>query len=89
MSFPVGESAEQKLRKEVAELKARPPKVIEREVEVIIEVEKEPKDTEEFYKNHEHKFKGSGLNRHCTVCGVFENIVKMLQPVALPDNITE
>lgn len=78
MSFPVGESAENKLRKELADLKALPPKVIERKVEVIIEVEKEPKDTEEFYKNHEHMYKGSGLRRRCTVCGVFENVIKMI-----------
>lgn len=78
MSYPTGESEADKLRKELAELKARPPKVIEREFEVIIEVEKEPKDIEEFYRNHEHLYKGSGLNRRCTVCGVFESVVKII-----------
>lgn len=59
--------------------KPKPPTVIEREVEVIVEKEYEPKNFEEMLKAHEHDFstrtKGQ---KSCKICGLYEVAYKTL-----------
>lgn len=71
------QNQEDELRKQISDLKSRPPKVVEREIEVIVEKEFEPKNFAEMIQVHEHDFKLTG-NKPCKICGVYKGAVELM-----------
>jgi hypothetical protein len=59
--------------------KPKPPTVIEREVEVIIEKEYEPKDFTEMLNAHEHLFTKKNRGQvSCQICGLYQGAYELL-----------